>query len=57
LTPFFRFLTDILSNKTVLNFRPIISLSCFKLSTSTVIFRPFLFLIAKETNFLIFDEG
>ena len=30
--------------------------NCFKLSTSTVIFLPFLFLIAEDTNFLIFDE-
>ena len=37
----------------VSNFKPIISLSCFKLSTSTVIFLPFLFLIAADTKVLI----
>ena len=39
-----------LSNKTVLNFKPRIDLSCFKFSTSTVIFLPFLFLIAFKTK-------
>ena len=54
-TPFFKFFKLILSNKTVLNLRPIISLSCFKLSTSTVIFFPFLFLIAFKTISLILE--
>ena len=39
-----------LSSKTVLNLRPRIDFSCFKLSTSTVIFFPFLFLIAFKTK-------
>jgi len=44
-----------LSNKTVSNLRPNISFNCLKLSTSTVIFFLFLFLIANNTKSLIFE--
>ena len=50
LTLCFRFLTLILSNKIVLNFRPNIDLSCLIVSTSTLIFFPFLLLIAFKTK-------
>ena len=39
----------------VLNFKPKIFFNWFKSSTSTVIFFPFLFLIANETKVLIFE--
>ena len=44
-----------LSKRIVLNFKPKIFFNWFKLSTSTVIFFPFLFLIANETKVLIFE--
>ena len=39
-----------MSSRTVLNLRPNIDLSCFIVSTSTVIFFPFLFFIAFKTK-------
>ena len=45
-----------LSNSILLNFKPTISLSWLRLSTSTVIFFPFLFLIALLTNAWIFPS-
>ena len=56
LIPFLIFLGLILSNKILSNFKPIIFLSWLRLSTSTVIFLPFLFFIALVTNSQIFPS-